>query len=79
MEERNILLGKSDAKTLLRMYFQKRACDGRCVDVDMAELHADLVQLLDNLPAYNLQKVADQLKEKRHWSAAEIVEGGWKR
>ena len=77
-EEQNLLLSKSDVQQMIRSYFDRRLYEGRCVDVGMAELKQDLVQLLNDLPAYNLQRTMDQLQEKRYWDAAKIVEGGWK-
>lgn len=76
-EENNKLLSKSDVQELIRGYFDRRLYEGRCVDVGMSELKQELTMLLNDLPAYNLQKVVDQLQEKRQHSAVEIVRGGW--
>lgn len=77
-EEQNLLLSKSDVQELIRTYFDRRLYDGRCVDVGMSELKQDLTQLLNDLPAYNLQRTVDKLQGKRYWDAMRIVEGGWK-
>lgn len=63
---------------LIRTYFDRRLYDGRCVDVGMSELKQDLTLLLNDLPAYNLQRTVDKLQGKRYWDAMRIVEGGWK-
>ena len=77
-EEQNLLLSKSDVQELIRTYFDRRLYEGRCVDVGMSELKHDLTQLLNDLPAYNLQRTVDKLQGKRYWDAMRIVEGGWK-
>lgn len=77
-EEQNLLLSKSDVQELIRTYFDRRLYEGRCVDVGMSELKQDLTLLLNDLPAYNLQRTVDKLQGKRYWDAMRIVEGGWK-
>ncbi len=76
-EEQSMLIRKTDARELIRMYFQKKIHDERYAKVDMGALCEDLFTLLDDLPGYNLQRVTDQLTEKRQYSAVEIVRGGW--
>ena len=77
-EEQNLLLSKSDVQELIRTYFDRRLYEGRCVDVGMSELKQDLTLLLNDLPAYNLQRTVDKLQGQRYWDAMRIVEGGWK-
>ena len=62
-----MLFRKKEVKLLICAYF---------ADKD-PEQEAELLQLIEDLPAYNAQRVVEKLKEKRYWDAVNTLESGW--
>ena len=62
-----MLLRKKEVKLLICAYF---------ADKD-PEQEAELLQLIDDLPMFNMQRVREKLEEKRYWDALNALESGW--
>ena len=73
-EENNMLVRRQDVRQMLGTYFRQRTGE----KLDKVYTYADLMELLNDLPEYNLQGTVDRMKEKRYWDAAKIAEDGWK-
>ena len=66
-----------DIRKMIQAYFIRKIEAGvDCVDV--VDTSAELIQLLGDLPSYNMDSVEKRLEEKRYWDAAKIVREGWK-
>ena len=62
-----MLLRKKEVKLLICAYF---------ADKD-PEQEAELLQLIDDLPMFNMQRVREKLEGKRYWDALNALESGW--
>ena len=71
------MLKKTDVMKMIQTYFIKKI-EAKGLDVDVVDTSAELIQLLDDLPTYDMCAVETTLEEKRYWDALRIVNGGWK-